>query len=228
MAEHEIHELTAAYALDALDEVEELEFEEHLRTCASCREELRELLEAATALAYAVEVPAPPATLRARILSQARAERDKVVPLRPRRSWPTYVAGAVAAAAAAVAVGLGIWANSLSNSLDRQRATGQVLSDPNARRVALTGASGRLVLASTGDAALVVSGLQRAPSGRTYQVWVIRGDQPSSAGLFEGGEGRDVVVLTQRVPAGAVVAVTLEQAGGADLPTSTPLFSANT
>ena len=228
MAEHEIHELTAAYALDALDEAEELEFEEHLRTCARCRAELRELLEAATALAYTVEAPPPPVSLRSRILAQARSDRANVVPLRRRRRLPVYAAAAVAAAAAAVALGVGLWATSLSDSLDRERALVDVLADPDARRIPLTGAQGNLLVSEAGTAALVVSGLERAPSGKDYEIWVIQDNRPRRAGLFEGERRRDVVRLTRSVPEDAVVAVTLEEDGGVDAPTTDVLFSAET
>jgi anti-sigma-K factor RskA len=225
MAEHEIHELTAAYALDALGEAEELEFEEHLRGCARCREELRELLEAASALAYAVEAPPPPVSLRARILERARADRANVIPLR-RRRLAIYASGAVAAAAAAVALGVGLWANSLSSSLDRERQALAVLGDPTADSTPLRGASGRLVVTEAGEAALVVSGLDPAPEDRTYEIWVIEDNRPRPAGLFKGERTRDVVRLTERVPEGAVVAVTLEREEGVQAPTSTPLFTA--
>jgi anti-sigma factor RsiW len=226
MAEHEIHELTAAYALDALGEAEELEFEEHLRGCASCREELRELLEAASALAYAVEAPPAPVSLRARILERARADRANVIPLR-RRRLAIYASGAVAAAAAAVALGLGLWANSLSDSLDRERQALAVLADPTADSTPLTGASGRLVVAENGEAALVVTGLDPAPEDKTYEIWVIQANRPRPAGLFRGEETRDVVRLTERVPEGAVVAVTLERKEGVQAPTGAPLFTAS-
>jgi anti-sigma-K factor RskA len=225
MAEHEIHELTAAYALDALGEAEELEFEEHLRGCARCRAELRELLEAATALAYAVEAPAPPPSLRARILERARADRANVIPLR-RRRLAVYASGAVAAAAAAVALGIGLWANSLSGELDREREALAVLADPTAESRPLRGATGRLVVTDDREAALVVSGLRTAPAEKAYEVWVIEANRPRPAGLFKGERGRDVVTLTERVPEGAVVAVTLEDEEGVLAPTTTPLFTA--
>ena len=79
-----IHELTAAYALDALDDAEVREYEDHLARCPRCREELASLGEAAAALAYAADAPAPPPALRTRILEQARSERPNVVPLRRR------------------------------------------------------------------------------------------------------------------------------------------------
>jgi anti-sigma factor RsiW len=226
MVENDVHELTAAYALDALSPDEQREYEEHLGACPRCREELAELREAAGALAFGVAGPAPPPALRGRIIDAARAERrPAVVPLRPTRTL-AWAGAAAAAAAIAVAVPLGLWANSLSDQLDRERLATEILADPTARSVGLEGASGRLVVAASGEAALVVYGLDPAPSGKTYEVWVIENDRPRPAGLFDGEDRRDVVLLSERVPAGASVSVTLEPDRGADAPTGSPLFSA--
>jgi anti-sigma-K factor RskA len=218
----EPHDLTAAYALDALDPAEEREYESHLATCERCREELAALREASASLAYAVVAPAPPRELGERILEQARAERSNVIPLRPRRTL-TYALGAAAAVAACLALGFGIWAASLSDQLNEQRTVARILRDGTA--VPLQGASGRLVITDSGNAAVVVSRIDPAPSGKTYELWVIDGGKPKPAGLFEGG-GREVVVLSRSVPRDATVAATLEQDGGVDAPTSKPLFSA--
>ena len=79
----DLHELSALYALDALDGDDRARFEEHLDGCERCRDELAGLQGAAGALAFAVEGPAPPAELRARVLEAAHAESPNVVPLRP-------------------------------------------------------------------------------------------------------------------------------------------------
>ena len=232
MEANALHELTAAYALDALDERETAEYEEHLARCERCREELAGFRETAAALAYAVETPEPPAGLRDRIVAHAVAERPNVVPLRPRwRSLP----GAIAAVAACAALGLGLWSASLSRSLDRERDTNEafgraaaILADPAATRVPLSGDYGTLVVRDTGQAALVMHRLPEAPSGKTYEAWVIEGGKPRPAGLFEGGSGPQAVVLDAPVPDGAQVAATIERDGGVDAPTSDPVFAART
>jgi anti-sigma factor RsiW len=230
--EHDgIHGLTAAYALDALDEADEQRYEEHLRGCERCREELAALTETATSLAFAVDSPAPPPALRERILDAARAERSNVVPFR-RRRW-SGVMPALTAAAAVVAVVLGTWAFSLQGelddtreALDRQDDVAEVLADPSARSVSLAGAEGRLVVASGGPAALVVSGLDPAPSGHGYEMWVIQDGRPRSAGTFRVENGRIVVRLQRDVPRGSTVAVTLEPEDGTAAPEGSPLFTA--
>jgi anti-sigma factor RsiW len=225
---HSLHELTAAYALDALDEHDEQAYEEHLRRCDPCRSELSSFHEAAAALAYAVPAPEPPAALRDRILEQAKAERSNVVPLR--RRWTTPVLGAAAAVAAMVALGLGIWAATLQNdltgtrdALSDERAAAEILSDPAAQRSTVSGAEGTLVVASDGRAVLSLPAIAPAPKGKTYEAWVIEGQAPQPAGLFDEA---GAVVLDERVPEGAVVAVTVEQDGGVDAPTMTPGITA--
>ena len=232
MADNSLHEMTAAYALDALDEREHEAFERHLAECEQCRNELASLSETATALAYAVDAPPPPTQLRARILAEAGAGRENVVPLRQRR--PFQAVAAVAAVAACAAIALGVWAATLQRSLDRERAARSaqaqattILADPAARRIPLAGLRGALVLDRGRNAALVVQDLPRAPGGRTYEAWVIRQGVALRAALFPGGEGaRSIVALERRVPSGAVVGVTIERAGGAPAPTGAPIARA--
>ena len=223
------HDLTAAYALHALDAEEREAYEEHLAQCARCRDELAQLKESAAALAWAVEAPAPPAGLRARILTEAAAGRGNVVPLPlgARRVWQ-----AAAAVAACAAVGLGIWAATLHDSLGTARAHEsalQVVADPASHTVALRGGRGMVAVAQNGVGVLVVDRLPAAPDGKTYEAWVIpQGGKPVRAGTFEGGNGMTMVRLQMPVPKGATVAATVERDGGVDAPTTKPFLSAET
>jgi anti-sigma-K factor RskA len=212
------HSLVAPYALDALDGEEERAFEEHLATCEQCREELAGLREAAASLAYGAAGPAPPSALRERILTQARAERQNVISLPARRSrWAAPVAAA-AALAAAVALGFGVWSATRPASTD---AFAHVLAQPGAQVVPMDG-RGAVAVAPDGSAALALS-VPRAPSGKTYEAWVIQRGTAKSAGLFAGSDRTSVLHLDRPVPRGSVVAVTLERAGGVDQPTQQPL-----
>jgi anti-sigma factor RsiW len=230
--EERIHELTAGYALDALDAEERGAYEAHLAGCGRCQEDLASFWEVTGSLAYAAagSSPAPPPELRERLLERAQAERPNVVPLR-RRGWRLPAATAAAAVAAVAALALGLWGTSLSGDLDdtrralaNERAAAQVLADPNARSVALSGADGRLVVSESGMAALVVNDLDDPPDGKAYEIWVIRDGRPEAAGLFV--EGR-LVPLDRPVPADATVAVTLEDEEGVTQPTGQPLFTAS-
>jgi anti-sigma-K factor RskA len=219
----DVHELTAAYALDALDAEDRAAYEAHLASCERCRSELGALQDAAAQLAYGAPAPAPPPHLRDRVLEAVREDGGVVRPLRQRSRIP-YVLAAAAAALAALALGLGVWGNSVSGELEAQRALVEILADADARELPLESGAGRVVVTDAGEAALVVDGLGPAPSGKTYEIWVLDTGDPQPAGLFDGSRsGRDVVRLSRPVPSGARVAVTVEPDGGVDAPTTDPV-----
>lgn len=224
-----IHELAAGYALDALDGRERDAFEAHLGDCETCTKDVSELRATAAMLAYADEGPEPAPALRSRLLEAARQERptQSVVVLRPRRQL--RLVAIAAAAAVLVAVGLGAWALSLSRSLDSERSAraanatiAAILADDGARRLSM-GANGEVVRGPDGRAVLIARGLPEAPNGKTYEAWVIHGDTPTRAGVFDGGKST-VLLLGPTLPHGGKVAVTLEPAGGSDAPTGDVIF----
>jgi anti-sigma factor RsiW len=231
MGTQALHDLTAAYALDALDEAERREYEAHLARCEQCRDELASLSEAASSLAYAVEPSAPSPQLRERILAGARAERPNVVPLRPRWAVP---AGATAVLAVAAAIVLAVWATSLSNRLDRERAhasdqerVAAILAAPDAHPYGVPN-GGLLTVTPSGEAALVLRRLPPARKGMTYEAWVSENGKPRPAGTFDAGRDVTAVPLEQPVPRGATVLVTQEKDGGTALPQHVPFITVKT
>jgi anti-sigma-K factor RskA len=192
------HDLVAAYALGALDAAERQAFDAHLEGCERCREEAVMLAEAASALAYAPEGPAPPEALRGRLLEAARAERGaKVIPF-PRLRQPAWIASV--AAAACLAIGLGLWATiGTSNSPGR------------AQTVALRGVRGTLAVNRAGKAVMDMRDLKAPPAGAFYQVWLIRpGGSPLVDVRVKRGGRRVIVPLARTVGLGDTVAVTIE------------------
>jgi anti-sigma factor RsiW len=218
----DVHELTAGYALDALDPAERATFEEHLASCERCRAELQGFWQVSGALAHAAGGPMPPASLRGRILEQARSERSNVVPLR-RSRLVVPALSSVAAVAAVAAIALGLWATSLSRDLDGAEGELAVLVDPSARTYESANGEADLVVTRRGDAALVVRTLAPAPAGKDYEIWVFENGVPQRAGLFERP---GVALLERRVEPGQMVAVTLEADGGVDAPTGAALLTA--
>jgi anti-sigma-K factor RskA len=212
MTQPELHDLAAAYALNALDPEDRWTYERHLDGCERCRDEVARLRETASELAYVAEGPAPPPQLRDRILQEARAGKPaEVVPLR--RRWLLPVTAVAAVAAGVAAIGLGLWANSLRDEAPGQRVV--AIQSENA--------VGNLIV-SDDEATLVVC-LDEAPAGKTYEAWVVERETPRPAGLFPGGCRS--VPLEERVSSGDVVAVTLEDEGGVEAPTSEILLSAD-
>lgn len=67
---------------------------------------------------------------------------------------------------------------------------------------------------------LAAHGLTPEPPGRDYQVWFLVGDRPMNGGCFNVRDGRVVLSMPERAPAGATgVAVTIEPKGGSPRPT---------
>jgi len=203
----DVHDLTAAYALDALGPDEAQAYQEHLGQCEQCRAQLAELNETAATLAFGAVAPPPPPRLRESILAAAAAERSNVVPLR-RRNWAPRALILVAAAAACVAVGFTVAA---------------------LRPGGTTRVTAALVLAADRTATLQVTGLAHAPTQKTYEAWIIPpGGKARPAGLFAGGTAGSSLKLSGKLPPHAVVAVTIEPAGGDSVATTAPVVVART
>src|ERR1044072_8483738 len=73
MRHEDYKQLLALEAVSALDIEERARLEEHLPACAECREELREMSDAAASLLYTVEPVQPSAELREGIPARVRS-----------------------------------------------------------------------------------------------------------------------------------------------------------
>jgi len=182
---------------------------------------------ASNGAAVAVAEPAPAAEAG---VASARERVLGSVELPPVRRPSAATIGGLAVVAGLFALALGTFAflsaldddgsSAEAAARDSARAL-SLLSKPSTERFPVVGSQGALVLAvgSGGRAVLVLRGLEPAPSGRTYEAWVVdpAGGPPDPAGLFSAGER--VVELTRPVPIGATVAVTVEDEVGSDTPT---------
>ncbi len=213
MTREEARELLAAYALGALSKEEREAVEAHLQASVELRRELAEFVEAAAALGEAVRRAEPPPDLRERILEVARQ------PERKARPWGKS-ALALAAALVLVLGGLLLQARrelqALRARLDQQEELLALLASPGARVTDLEGrVRGQVRFVydpARGIGALVVHDLQDPGAGFVYQLWLIRGGQADSGGVFRPQPGR-TVVLPVRADIGRyeVVAVTVER-----------------
>jgi hypothetical protein len=152
---------------------------------------------------------------------------------RPRRLSVASLTG-LAIAAALGAAGLSSWALLRDDHKGQAEASSQpaqqvaqaitLLADPAARRIPVRNSNGTMVfvVGAAGRAVLILHEPRPAPEGKTYQAWVIppTGKAPIPAGVFGGREM--AVPLRHKVPMGATVAVTLEDAGGVPAPTEQP------
>lgn len=241
-------ESAAAYALGALDAPEREEFESLLARSGEAQQDVAELREVVSLLAYAAPPVTPPASLRARVLSNA----ERIRPLSSAHSAPN--AGVLgrrvvylllaASIVGMVVVGerylrerdaraaLATTADSLRRALASRDVMINALLAPEVTTLKLS-ATDRPPTArmywnrTTGQVILAAFQLPPARAGRTYQLWgIAKGAAPVSLGTFNTlptGEGRHVAVA----PAGLTIsvgAVTEEPAGGSLRPTSTPFL----
>lgn len=235
----DVHGLTGAYAVDALPDDERAFFERHLATCEDCRREAAELRATAAALGAAA-AEAPPESLRARVLAEARSTRqvpaesdDRATQARSQRGHRLLQ---VAAAVAALAVvGLGVLSAQLADrvaDLETQLAQDQAVGDelvallgqPDAQVTALeapAGTQASLVHSEgAGRAVVVTDGLGDLPADLAYQLWVLRDGVPEPDRVFRPGpDGRAVVDIGQPIAGADVVAITTEPRQGSPAPT---------
>lgn len=186
-----LREQLGAHALGALDDGERAEVEAHLRTCASCRAELAELLPLAGPLRHVDPDAAGPAGIAtgtppspdgfAAVLDRLGAEDAEDEPReapRPRRRVASLLATAATAAVVGLAgVGIGLAVG----------AAGEPPVDPVAVQSldpAVRATAGTIDHTWGVEMVLTASGFAE---GQTYDVTVLdRAGRPVPAGAFRG------------------------------------------
>lgn len=226
----DLHTLSGAYAIDALSPDEAEEFRKHLEDCPACRDEVRELQEAAGIMG-ASEAVAPPTALKARVL--AAADRSAQLPpvvrgIKPVR--PRWIPGLVAAAVAAVLVVVGVFG---LKALDTKQvpavnpAVAAVFGAPDAHRATVDTSNGGKVSVATskklGEMAVDTTHLPKLSKAQVYQVWQMTpGERPASAGLVINTRQGQAMGMPST---GTRVAITIEPSGGSPRPTSSPIVT---
>jgi anti-sigma-K factor RskA len=244
MDQERFEDLKDAYVLGALPEEERLEFEQYLAAHPELQAEMEELSTVAGLLAFSVREQEPSPDLRRRIMDTVEAEA--VQPrTSQRRSWLARLWEAVGprdlalAAAAVLAIGLFSWSMLLQGEVrDLQGRVQSLQSQPQDRSqgpqmIALGGAGAEqgvraeLVTLEGDRAVLVAENMPPAPEGKTYQIWVIKGDTPKPSGLFEPKGDSVAAVVENPVEGADAVAVTVEPEGGSKKPTTDPMLVGN-
>lgn len=181
----------------------------------------------------AVPVQASPRTEATLGVPDGADALDSGGPKQRRLSSATLAALGMVAGLAAIALGAWGVASSVSDSGSSTTSTAaeqnvsqvvSLISKPTTTTIPLQGSGRRIILVvgAKGYGVLVLNAVQQPLAGKTYEAWVIRPNvkAPQPAGLFAGGT--KVVKLTQPVPPGGVVAITVEPAGGSAAPTQKP------
>ena len=188
-------------------------------------------------LGGAVPPAAPSAALRRRILASVGGTESRF-------GWSPFLGFALALALFA-AVYFGGRERDLANELARVRETNRQqsmeLASINQAFTILTGADtvvstfgegkptpkGKVFVSPTQGVLLIAGNLPPAPAGKAYEMWIIKDGKARAAGMFQTlPDGSGMHIQRGVAENTDAVAVTLENEGGSDQPTSTPLFAA--
>jgi anti-sigma-K factor RskA len=209
-------DLVAAYAVGAVDAStgESAAIRQHIAECEICREEFKVARAASAALGLSV-AQRPPSELRHRVLA-ALPPRVESLPRSRRSAW--YIP---AAAAAIIIIAAGVW-------WSKSHAPQPSWAAACVSQAVACHASGTLTTAGNDRMHMQISGLAALPAGKQYQAWLIPpGSAPKPEPVFSpDASGSGSVDIPSAPIKGAVVAVTIEPAGGSHQPTSNPFVVA--
>lgn len=230
------------YALGIAEEPERDEIRVHLnRECEACMAGVKKALEVTAMLASAAPRAEPSANLRRRVLASVGVEPQWF-------GWtPVWAAAAALSLATASYLGYQDWRYAAESSrlqseirqqgieISRLNEAFSILNGPDTREATFGKGQpqpprGKVFLNPTQGVLLMASNLPPAPSGKLYEMWVIpKNGKPVAAGLFQSqtdGTAMHVQRGAVDLNATGAVAVTIENEGGADQPTSQPFIVA--
>ena len=259
MTHEEFESIAALDAVGAATPDEVRSLEQHLLSCESCRRARDEFAEAATLLAQELEPVAPPPEVREHVvetIAEEDAIEDNVVDANRRFMNPWWLATAATLFLALWGwreFGIRVVRENLrsqqarieelknENSLLRDQKEKlslemSSLASADTRTIALSGqqispsASARVFLEPGKRRALVFfQNLPSNPKDKSYQLWIIRADQPrpQSAGVFDVTDHGNASIVIENLPLSTemkALAVTLEPRGGVEQPTNTNFY----
>lgn len=229
MDRERFEDLKDVYAFGALTEEELIEFEEYLSAHPELQDEVDDLTSTAGLLALAPDEHEPGPELRRRVLGAVGAEATEIEAARSRRLFNAR--NLALAAAAVLLVALGAWNVVLMDDLRGMRSELAQNREQPAIRLEGSGeaASARAELVEMrGKTVLVAEDVPEIPEDRTYQIWLIEGDRPASAGIFDPGPDASAAAVVAGSTGDAdAIAVTVEPDGGSEAPTTQPVLSAD-
>jgi anti-sigma-K factor RskA len=234
----QIEELLPFYAMDALTEEERALVEEYLTGHPEARRQVEEMSRTVSALPQAVAPVEPRPQVRQalmkRVVADAGARAPSSAESQPSRRgirWESFFR-TFSLVMAAVAIG---WVILLNMQVAGLQSLEKIITNlpqtnpSNVITVSLKGteaqpqAQGQLLVnPNSQSAVLVIAGLPPLEAGRTYQVWLIAGGAPVSAGLLtvdQNGQGVFVVTSEEEIGSFNSLGISIEPEGGSPQPT---------
>lgn len=250
MGHEDFESLAALDAIGAATATEASALRIHLSGCIPCRRARDEYAGAALSIALSLVPVHPPAWLRSRVIAAKEDAERRFNPwwlavaatlflaLWGWREFGIRVAREHAASQRAEIDRLREENAFLSQRTQKLSAEMTALSAQDTRTIALSGqeiapsASARVFLEPNRRRAIVFfHALPVNPNDKSYQLWIIRADQPKpmSAGVFDVTQSGDASIVIENLPVATEIkalAVTLEPRGGVDQPTNTTFYLA--
>jgi anti-sigma-K factor RskA len=228
MRDHtEIEELLALEALGGLEPADRARLDallaEHGADCPECAELRSGFADTAAMLGAGLRPTDVSAGLEDRTVAAAVAGGPAAIAPTHRRRNALI---AIAAAVMLVAVG------ALGGYLAAPRNAGPPTLSQPVRVVPFepsdgTGGVMTLAVGSDGTNGYVLgSGLAEPPAGKTYELWTIKGDTPTSLGCVVPSDGQVVLPVSGAFTTADVAAVTVEPSACPSAPTAAPVMVA--
>ena len=226
--ENHVIDLLPAYVLDALTDDEMNQVAEHLTECLTCQAELARMQQVADELPLALVQTTPPPEVKSRLMKSVHSHQVKLSTPNQLTFWQrlkgllrTRMPALVLALIVVMVLSdLLIWRQ--LNLANRQASTSMQLvalaNTPNS-----SGAEGTLIMDPNGKyGTLVVDNLATLDPSKQYQVWLIKGGERTSGGVFSvNPDGYASLELHAASPLAQFdsIGITIEPTGGSPGPT---------
>ena len=240
-----IENLLPFYAMGTLSDEERERVERYLDENPEARERVGEMTEAVSALAFALEPVTPRGELAESLLSRIRTGADE-----PRRvsrglfsglsrNWASTAVALASLIVAFVSVTWGVAQSAeivhlevqlaeLEAAITEQNLIISRLASPGVEAFDVlsteegSDAGGRLFAdPEASSAVLAVQGLDSLPPDQSYQIWLIAGENPVSAGLLpiqDLSTSVHLIETSSSLQFFDAIGISIEPLGGSDLP----------
>jgi anti-sigma-K factor RskA len=235
--DNHVTDLLPAFVLDALTGDELHQVESHLAQCSTCQVELDHLRQIANDLPLALSQAEPPPELKRKLMQSVHSHKSPRLTGGQRIStfqsvtrfflsyWPMLGLALIVI----LALGNFVLWRQLNLTLQQTSTPLRVVTLTHTQYSSQ--AVGTLVMSPDSNyCTLVVANLDALQPDKQYQVWLIKGTQPTSAGVFsvdQSGYASIDIWAPQSLKGYDAIGISIEPVGGSYIPTGSSVLNAN-